>query len=649
MLTNFASLRDWFPKESDIEWEFDEITFDKEAKSSLASLQLNERTISFFEHSARLLNSENNHCYMPSQNFLYALKLRPALILLNKYKKVYEELRSIEIDGKRISPKQIVDTIKSRSKGLAPIDALDPVSQTNFFDLLDPRETDNSGRKFINGDSFRSDGFDSVILKLLPVPDSNASELAKLLLGISTQQNMEALCLLERKYSHAIPWLFRTASADELMYRVMSILGWEGKLDDLQDDEPLSWCGIADALLTRPIPEPGNSRYVDSPVHYLTSYKKYVFIRKGLLDATTVDTISTMIAEFWPDMSIRLRDGMYYVESEKRHCITGPAITGGVNSIFYGAPGTGKSHRVHLECGDDLNKFVTVFHPDTQHADFVGALKPMTESGRVVYRFRPGPFTDSLVHALLHPDQKVTLVIEEINRASAAAVFGELFQLLDRNPDGGSTYSIRAADPDMFSYINQALTDGGFPPLDKLRIPANLSLRATMNSSDQAVMPLDTAFKRRWSFEYLPIDFSAVGIPQTAIKLETSNDPVTLTWPALAMSINAALVDCDVAEDRLLGPFFLSAKELEDEEKARSALCGKLFIYLWDDVLRHHGHDRIFSSVYKTYGALSAAFRAGKPIFSPPFEAALLIAEVKADGAAKSLASDSGTAQDAAG
>ncbi|WP_421340714.1 AAA family ATPase [Aeromonas veronii] len=645
MLTNFALLRAWFPIDDDAEWDFDEITFDEETKNSFSSLKQYDRKIRFFGHSVKVMNNENNnHCYMPSQSFLYVLKLRPALILLNKYKRVYDELRSLESAGRRINQKQIVDILRNRSNGLAPLDALDLVSRTNFFDLLAPRETDDTGKKFINGDSLRSDGFDSAILKMLPVPDSNASELAKLLLGISTEENMEVLSLLERKYSHAIPWLFRAASADELMFRVMSTLGWEGKLDELQDAEPVSWCGITDALLTRPIPEPGNSRYVDTPVHYLTSCKKYVFVRKDLLDATTLDAISTKIAAFWPDMTIRLRDGMYYVESEKRS-----AITGGINCIFYGAPGTGKSHRVHHECNDDLNKFVTVFHPDTQHADFVGSLKPVTESGSVVYRFRAGPFTDALVHALMNPDRKVTLVIEEINRASAAAVFGELFQLLDRNPDGGSTYSIRAADPDMLGYINHVLEDKGFPSLDVLRIPANLSLLATMNSSDQAVMPLDTAFKRRWRFEYLPIDFSVAGIPQIAITLATTSGPVTLTWPALAKCINAALVECDVAEDRLLGPFFLSAKELESEETARSALGGKLFIYLWDDVLRHQGHDRIFSSVYKTYGALSAAFREGMPVFSPPIEEALAKAGVKADTAAESLAPDIEAVQDAAG
>ena len=648
MLINIYDLKDWFSTNSEADWDFDEITFDEETKNCLSSLKQFDGKISFFGHSIKVMNNDGNHCYMSSQNFLYAIKIKPALILLNKYRMLYEALKENKIEGKRITQKQIVEIIQNKSKEVEPLNTLDLISLQSFFEFLNPKDDDDSGKKFIKKDgSFRNDGFGSALLKLIPVPDTNASELSKLLLGISTEENMAAINLLCQKYSHAIPWLFRNEDADELMFRVMSALGWEGKLDDLQDTEPVSWCGIADALLTRPTPGPNNDRYVASPVHYLESCRKYVFVRKGLLNETSLDAISRMVGTYWPGMCIRLRDNMYYVESEKRHRVAVPAITGGTNRIFYGAPGTGKSHRVHQACPGETDKFVTVFHPDTQHADFVGSLKPVTQNDQVMYRFRPGPFTDALVHALLHPDRQVTLVIEEINRASAAAVFGELFQLLDRKPCGESTYSIRAADPDMLGHINGVLEADGLAPLDVLRIPSNLSLLATMNSSDQAVMPLDTAFKRRWGFEYLPIDFRTAGIAQTVITLTTASGPVMVTWPALAEIINAALVECDVPEDRLLGPFFLSTRELENEEKAGAALGGKLFIYLWDDVLRHHGHDRIFAAGYKTYGALSAAYKDGKPVFSPAIEEALVKACVKAGTAEDGPLPDSGTAQDA--
>lgn len=647
MLSELKMVGDLYKNDPREAWDFKEIVFDPETKKVLSGLSQSNRKITVLGHSAKveIIGRSDNSSYIPGQYFLYALKLRPLMTLLSSYRMVLTAL-SKEISSK----KDFISVLRNSDATSAAICKLDLYSQKQFFNIFNQEAARLGAKKFINDDTSHrapDDFFGSILLAAMPVPNSSSNTLADLLLSIS--ENEEVLLHLQKWYSHVIPWLFRTDNSEELILLVMSALGWDRKLDGIQNTNTASWEGISDAFLLKPTSEPSNPNYIQSPVHYLESCKRYVFVRKDLLDATTLDAISAKVAELWPNMCVRLRDGYYYVEPEKRHRIIGEPKTGGINCIFYGAPGTGKSYRVHNECTLSSDTFVTVFHPDTQHADFVGSLKPVTESGNVVYRFRAGPFTDALVHALMNPDRKVTLVIEEINRASAAAVFGELFQLLDRNPDGGSTYSIRAADPDMLGYINHVLEDKGFPSLDVLRIPANLSLLATMNSSDQAVMPLDTAFKRRWRFEYLPIDFSAAGIPQTELTLVTTNGPVTLTWPALAESINAVLVDCDVAEDRLLGPFFLSARELEDEERARSALGGKLFIYLWDDVLRHHGHDRIFSSVYKTYGALSAAFRAGKPVFSLPIEEALEKAGVKADTAAESLAPDSGTVQDAAG
>lgn len=642
MLSELKMVGEWFLKEPDSAWNFEEIRFDTEMQEILSSLSQPNRQITVSDHSAKvvLCGKSDNHCYIPGQYFLYALKLRPLLMLLNSYQKVLTALGN-EVNSE--SKKHTIRVLRARDKSSPAISKLDGYSQEQFFSIFNENPDARLGAKALikNDTEHRplTDFFGSILLAAIPVPNASSGTLADLLLSIS--ENEVVSRLLQEKYSHAIPWLFRSADGDELMFQVVSTLGWEGKLDHLPDAEPVGWGDIDDAFLVRPTPEPSNNHYFTTPVHYLESCKKYVFVRKGLLDTAKLAVISAMVADAWPSMCIRFRDGTFFVESQKSRKIFGPTITGGTNRIFYGAPGTGKSHRVHHAISADADKFVTVFHPDTLHTDFVGALKPITErNNEVVYRFRAGPFTNALVHALLNPDRKVSLIIEEINRASAAAVFGELFQLLDRNPDGESTYSIDATDPDMLGYINNELGKGGCAPLDALQIPANLSLLATMNSSDQAVMPLDTAFKRRWHFEYLPIDFVTPGIPQTLITLPVDSGTVAVKWPDLARIINAALVECDVAEDRLVGPFFLSAKELESEEKARSALGGKLFIYLWDDVLRHHGHDRIFSSTYKTFGDLSAAFAHNKPVFSLAIEERL--AKVS------DLVSGSGTPQDVA-
>jgi 5-methylcytosine-specific restriction protein B len=286
------------------------------------------------------------------------------------------------------------------------------------------------------------------------------------------------------------------------------------------------------------------------------------------------------------------------------------------NVIFYGAPGVGKSYEIDSLCGTH-NSIRTVFHPDTQYSDFVGCLKPQMNGVSVVYAFRPGPFTLALEMAASNPANLAYLVIEELNRAPAAAVFGELFQLLDRDSSGRSQYSITLSDPDMIQYLQtnaSVLLDG-----NNLRIPANLSLLATMNSSDQAVMPMDTAFKRRWKFKYVPISFDQC--PKGAITLPITDDPaLKVEWKDFASLINDVLQDRQIPDDRLLGPWFLNSSELSDEEASLKSLKGKLLLYIWDDILRHDDKDIVFASGINTYGALIKKLDAGESIFNTAIE-----------------------------
>lgn len=293
-----------------------------------------------------------------------------------------------------------------------------------------------------------------------------------------------------------------------------------------------------------------------------------------------------------------------------------PGTSIGTNKIYYGAPGTGKSYRIKNEIGTAAC-IRTVFHPDTQYADFVGSLKPKTSVSPagdqiITYEFRPGPFTRAFIEAYRRGDtgEPVYLVIEEINRASAASVFGELFQLLDRKADGSSEYSIDVSDPDMQAYIQSQLEN----PPPTLSLPNNLFLLATMNSSDQAVKPMDTAFKRRWSFEYIQIDYNKAtpGLIQVPLRSGTIN----IEWSVFAEKINNRLKSLRIPEDRLLGHRFLSESELASPEAAMNTVCGKLFVYLWDDVLRHGRRDIIFNSAqFGTFGELINGYKNNIPVF----------------------------------
>lgn len=296
------------------------------------------------------------------------------------------------------------------------------------------------------------------------------------------------------------------------------------------------------------------------------------------------------------------------------------------NRILYGAPGTGKSHNLNEDvkkyfADEALHERVT-FHPDYTYGQLVGAYRPVpmyressgsllaadkvTDAGKheplIDYAFVPGPFLRLLVRALQNPDHNFVLVIEELNRANAPAVFGEVFQLLDRDSSGEGKFSVK-----MPTEACDYLRSHGLP--SSVQLPANLYLWATMNSADQGVMPLDAAFKRRWTFEYVPLNSSEHVTASWKIKLNFLGGSVA--WNAFRDAINEHLRKREIPEDRLLGPFFMRQEELESGQAFRN----KLLLYLRDDVVRHNP-EALFRGASLSYGALADAYEKGEPIFA---------------------------------
>ncbi len=277
------------------------------------------------------------------------------------------------------------------------------------------------------------------------------------------------------------------------------------------------------------------------------------------------------------------------------------------NRIVFGAPGTGKSHElkndteVLLQNTTGTYERVT-FHPDYAYSHFVGTYKPVTDNaGEIGYEFVPGPFMRVFVEALksgrTQEPQPHLLLVEEINRAKVAAVFGDIFQLLDRDDDGVSEYEIHATE-DIRKYLAKEL--GGTPSeYRRIRIPDNMFIWATMNSADQGVFPMDTAFKRRWNFEYLGINQNDGSI-HGKITLGTGAYSVEVDWNQLRKSINDKLAkDYKINEDKLMGPFFLSKKiintnenddKIANPDKFISAFKSKVIMYLYEDAAKQHKH-----------------------------------------------------------
>lgn len=263
---------------------------------------------------------------------------------------------------------------------------------------------------------------------------------------------------------------------------------------------------------------------------------------------------------------------------------------------------------------------------------YVNLAEKTRGKSEIAYEYVPGPFMRMYVSALksarcLVPQPHI-LIIEEINRAKVAAVFGDVFQLLDRDEDGVSEYDIQASE-DIKKYLAKEL--GGSPEdYSRIRIPDNMFIWATMNSADQGVFPMDTAFKRRWNFEYLGIDENEEKIASIGkIILEGSDE--TIEWNRLRKAINAKMSSSEfkINEDKLMGPFFLSKKAIASNENGMiidkkafvAAFKSKVIMYLYEDAVKQGKH-RFFDGCPDTgkYSAVCDAFdKIGTKIFGATF------------------------------
>ena len=218
------------------------------------------------------------------------------------------------------------------------------------------------------------------------------------------------------------------------------------------------------------------------------------------------------------------------------------------------------------------------------------------DDSTITYAFTPQVFTNAYVHAWEHPNEKVYLVIEEINRGNCAQIFGDLFQLLDRKDDGTSCYSIRA-DKDLADYLQHTLSGGAKRGIEEgnLCLPSNLHIIATMNTSDQSLFPMDSAFKRRWDWEYIPINYgNEVKSGEFEIAIGEKENQKRYRWIDFLKAINKRILKVTGSEDKQMGNFFIKSSIKEKEFKS------KVMAYLWHEVCKDE------------YGTQGNFFRSGE-------------------------------------
>ena len=294
-----------------------------------------------------------------------------------------------------------------------------------------------------------------------------------------------------------------------------------------------------------------------------------------------------------------------------------------LQQITYGAPGTGKSHEIKKKTARK-SVIRTTFHPDSDYSSFVGAYKPIWNGDKIIYEFRPQSFLNAYVAAWTHPGKNVALVIEEINRGNCAQIFGDIFQLLDRDKNGLSKYPIEA-DIDMEAYLNKQFAEpNNFSTDDKkdaindyykdhydtafddiksgkiLTLPSNLSILCTMNTSDQSLFPMDSAFKRRWDWQYMPIKDANLHW-KIGWEIESGKKRVMIDWWEFLKRINKVVADLTTSEDKQLGYFFCQPdsfinSENKPDDSKYPVITGKHFVdkvifYLWNDVFKDYAFD----------------------------------------------------------
>lgn len=328
-------------------------------------------------------------------------------------------------------------------------------------------------------------------------------------------------------------------------------------------------------------------------------------------------------------MSLFYREG-----SDKRSSLhIAQEINYPYNYVFFGAPGTGKSYllnKIAQKSFDKKNIRRVTFYPDYTYSQFVGSFKPhisqddTTNEESITYRFVPGPFMETYLAALAHPNQNYLLIIEEINRANPAATFGDVFQLLDRDANGRSEYSITVPLEMKNAITRYWLTDGELSFKEKeyaakvngfsnqqemldvieseLRLPSNMYIWATMNSADRGVFPMDTAFKRRWEFRYMDINGGSSVIADKIVTVAGA----TIVWDKLRRKINDLMIENKINEDKLLGPFFISPDTLNDK-RFIATFKDKVLLYLYEDAgkMKRRG---LFANEGATYSDLCKQF-----------------------------------------
>jgi len=342
----------------------------------------------------------------------------------------------------------------------------------------------------------------------------------------------------------------------------------------------------------------GTPRFIEEKINILGNQNSYFTSQWNGVDngrGLSLENFNRLLSDISNGKIEIVKNDNIYKLVEKHISNQRSSLTKPENIIYYGSPGTGKSHKVNEKLKSIDKKFYEriTFHPEFDNSGFIGGYRPTSElnvkgENEIKYKFIPQAFTNIYKKAWIDSKNQYYLVIEEINRGNCAEIFGDIFQLLDRTNDYNISPSneLREHIVDLLGENHEGIKNG-------LKLPTNLSLLATMNTSDQSLFPMDSAFKRRWDWEYIPINYDKKETNKSAsyfVKLDETN---SFNWLDFIKAVNYKIKhNRNLGPDKCIGNYFIKP---EGNEISLKEFVNKTVFYLWNDVFKDEDQaDSIF-------------------------------------------------------
>lgn len=557
------------------------------------------------------------HTIFVSQYVLYALLAKEFATNFYRYIQVLDNLKDQGLGNSDIH--SLIVSKDVNSKYLSHLDGLEKkyfyevFNVENLWDAKKILSTNNDKLSIRTS----SDFFGSVLLKLVNIPDTSNGIFGDFIYELC--KHRDVYDSLEKAYLKYLPILYKSKNRGAFAASILRFCYQYDGLSVLKDsfrssaspenitiefgESKLSSIFKKSSTLLAPdnLISGVKPRYFDEPLFKLDNFYYYLSTEwtSGKDQRLDLVNLKTIVEKKYPFLYVDL-SGQTDFELRPSSSAASPSLTfktGGSNVIYFGPPGTGKSYRAK-KSAEGSKSITTLFHPEYTYSDFVGSYRPVIGHDNLApkidgydlqpiprpvnyFEFVPGPLIVALSEAYLNPNDSVCLMIDELNRGECAAIFGDIFQLLDRDSAGVSEYGIDLK-PEIINYFSQKSINYDIKSNGKLYFPSNFSIVATINTSDQSLYPIDAAFKRRWDWISCPIDFNELKTNYNA-PLTMHDGFATWSWESLITILNK-LISKNHMEDKQLGPWFI--KPSTNCEISYETFLNKCLFYLWHDVYK---------------------------------------------------------------